>query len=286
MKKNIHILITVIVTLSTISCTEKIDIKLDSNYTRLVVEGNITTDTMKHIFFLSKTTSYYYNQVPPKVTNAKIVLNDDEGNSIQLVEESEGEYCTPNDFYGIIGRTYQMKIELENEISDNIKYQSSSNIVDLASIDSIKMVFEKDFGKEGFWVLQLYFTDPVETKDYYMFKVYKNDTLITDSLNKVGFTDDSFFNGNATNGIGIAYFNNEEQQFEVGDTVKLQMSGLNEQQYVYFIDINKTTAPQNPLFGGPPANAQGNITNGAFGYFGAYSSTYSSTILTEESIQP
>ena len=286
MKKNLQILLTLLITLTVFSCTEKIEIELDDNYTRLVVEGNITTDTMKHVFLLSKTTSYYYNQLPPKVTNAKITLNDNQGNSIQLIEESEGEYSTSDDFYGIVGNTYQMTIELENEISENTNFQSSSNIVNVAGIDSIKMVFEENFGKEGFWVLQLYFTDPVETEDYYMFNVYKNNILVTDTLDKVGLTEDSFFNGNATNGLAIAFFNNEYHSFEVGDTIKLQMAGLNKQQYIYFIDINKTISSQNPLFGGPPANAQGNITNGAFGFFGAYSTTYSSIILTEENIQP
>jgi len=286
MKNYPQILLMILITLTVMSCTEKIEIELDDDYTRLVVEGNITTDTMKHSFYLSKTTSYYYNQLPPKVSHAQIALTDNQGNSMLLTEESEGEYCTPDDFYGIIGQSYQMHIELEEEISDHTTYQASSNIVDVAAIDSIRMVFEENFGKEGYWVLQLYFTDPIETEDYYMFNVYRNNILVTDTLDKVGLTEDSFFNGNATNGLGVAYFNNEYQSFEVGDTIKLQMAGLNKQQFIYFTDLNKTISTQNPLFGGPPANAQGNITNGAFGFFGAYSTTYSSIILTEENILP
>ena len=268
------------------ACTEKIDIELDDNYTRLVVEGDITNDTMKHVFSLSKTTSYYYNQAPPKVTDALVSITDNNGNSIELQEESDGKYCTPDNFFGIVGQTYKMTIELKDAISDDTHFESSSNIVEVASIDSIRMTFEPDFGKEGYWVISLYFTDPAETEDYYMFRVYQNDVLLSDSIDKVGFSDDAFFNGNSTNGMGVAYFNNENQQFEVGDTVKLQMAGLNKQQFTYFTDLSKATAPQNPLFGGPPANVQGNINHGAFGYFGAYSTTYSSIILTEENILP
>ena len=267
-------------------CTEKIEIELDDNYIRLVVEGNITNDTMKHVFSLSKTTSYYYNQAPPTVTAAIVTITDNSGNSIQLSEESDGQYCTPENFFGLVGQTYKMKIELEEAISDDTHFESTSNIVEVASIDSIKMTFEPNFGREGFWVMSLYFTDPAETEDYYMFRIYQNGVLLSDSINKVGLSDDKFFNGNNTNGIGVAYFNNEDQQFEVGDTVKLQMAGLNKQQFTYFIDLSKATAPQNPLFGGPPANAHGNINHGAFGYFGAYSTTYSSIILTEENILP
>jgi len=286
MTNKLQIIIATFILIIVTGCTEKIEIELDENYTRLVVEGNITNDTMKHTFSLSKTTSYYYNQAPPKVKDAIITITDNNGNNIQLTEETEGQYCTPDDFFGVIDRTYKMTIELNDAISEHTHYESSSNIVEVAPIDSIKMVFEPDFGREGFWVLNIYFTDPAETEDYYMFNVYQNGTLLTDSINKVGYTDDKFFNGNATNGLGIAFFNNEDQQFEVGDTVKLQMAGLNKQQFTYFIDIEKATAPQNPLFGGPPANVKGNIDNGAFGYFGAYSTTYSSVILTEENILP
>lgn len=105
MKIKIHIITALSILVSLSACTEKIEIELDDNYTRLVVEGNITNDTMKHIFLLSKTTSYYYNQAPPKVTGALVTISDNSGNSIQLSEESEGQYCTPDNFYGITDRS-------------------------------------------------------------------------------------------------------------------------------------------------------------------------------------
>ena len=36
------------------SCVERIDIELDDSYTRLVVDGAITTDTMAHTILLSE----------------------------------------------------------------------------------------------------------------------------------------------------------------------------------------------------------------------------------------
>ena len=62
------------------------------------------------------------------------------------------------------------------------------------------------------------------------------------------------------------------------------MAGINEVQYTYFNEVMQATSFQNPLFGGPPANVKGNISGGAFGFFGAFSTTYSTVILTEENI--
>ena len=58
------------------SCIERIDIELDNSYTRLVVDGVITTDTMAHTIFLSESTSYYYNQPAPAVSGAEVQISD------------------------------------------------------------------------------------------------------------------------------------------------------------------------------------------------------------------
>ncbi len=120
-----------------------------------------------------------------------------------------------------------------------------------------------------------------------MFNVYNNGELMTDTLDKVSFTDDRLFDGNFTHGIGVAYFKNniDDQPFKIGDTVVLQMAGLNKSQFLYFNEVIRATSFQNPMFGGPPANVKGNINHGGFGYFGAYSTTYSGLILTEDNIE-
>ena len=58
-------------------CTEKIDIKLANNQPRLVVEGVITNEATVKTIKLSTTTDYFYTQVAPAVTQAKVTLTDD-----------------------------------------------------------------------------------------------------------------------------------------------------------------------------------------------------------------
>jgi hypothetical protein len=284
--KNIFILLFITSLLGLNSCTEKIEVELDETYTRLIVEGNLTTDTMAHKFILSKTSDYFSNQSAPKVSGASVQITDDMGNQVMLEETEEGIYKTPVDFFGQVNHQYNLRIDLQEEIGGFTSYQGSSIIPSVNPIDSIGMEFNSRFGEDGFWIVKLYATDPGGIENYYQFNVFRNGVLMTDSLDKVSFVDDKLFDGNFTFGIGVSYFNNsyENEQFKIGDTVRLQMGGITKEHFTFMANVDEATSYQNPLFGGPPANPIGNIDNGAFGYFAAYSTTYSSIILSQDNI--
>lgn len=268
------------------SCTERIEVDLDESYTRLVVEGNLSTDTMAHQVILTQTSSYYYNQEAPKVSGAQINISDNLGNTVNLSETEEGIYYTPENYFGIIGRTYELRIDLANEVGGASIYEASSKLEAVAPIDSIRMEYNTQFGDEAFWIVKLYALDPAGVENFYLFNVYRNGFLMTDTLDKVSFTDDQLFDGNYTYGIGVSFFNDSpgDESFILGDEVVLQMGGITKGHYTFLSNVSEATSFQNPLFGGPPANVEGNISNGAFGYFSAYSASYSSIILSEDNI--
>ncbi|MBK7030017.1 MAG: DUF4249 family protein [Bacteroidales bacterium] len=70
----LYVLVTGLILLS--SCTERIEIELEDDFARLVVEGAITTDTMPHTIKLTTTSSYYYNQPAPVVQHAIVSISD------------------------------------------------------------------------------------------------------------------------------------------------------------------------------------------------------------------
>ena len=77
----IWLLLLMGVVLGLASCTEIIDVELDSTYTRLVVYGEITTDSVHHQVSLTKSSDYFSNKPPPPVSDAVVELEFD--NQIQ-----------------------------------------------------------------------------------------------------------------------------------------------------------------------------------------------------------
>ncbi|MBW6460348.1 MAG: DUF4249 domain-containing protein [Bacteroidales bacterium] len=261
------------------SCTERIDIELEETFTRLVVFGTLTTDTTRHYIELSKTTSYYYNQAPPPVTNAVVEISDDLGNRVLLTEEKPGFYATPTSFFVIPGRIYTLQIELEEEINGHRYYEASSAVNAINPIDSIGLIYQPLWGESGFYEVTCYYQDPL-TQDFYMFDIYKNGELLTDTITNRIVVSDDFFNGSYTNGIGVGYLDQskERELLFPGDTITFRGSNVTEEYYTFIWTLQQETGFQTPLFSGPPANIKGNISNGAVGFFAAYSVAYASAV--------
>ena len=276
--KKLNFLLTILITASLLSsCRERIEVKLDDSYTRLVVDGAITTDTTAHKVYLTHTTSYYYNQSPPGVGGAIVTISDGfETFALQESPEQPGVYLTDSNVYGVPGRVYTLNIHLANQINGYQDYSASSALNPVAPLDSIGLRYLDNW---EFWEIQCYALDP-PTRDFYMFKNYKNGKLNTDTINEIFVTDDRLFNGSYTNGVGTGYLNNKriDEAVHPGDTIKLQISGITEEYMKFVISVQTESGYKNPLFSGPPANVKGNISNGAVGFFTAYSANYATVV--------
>jgi hypothetical protein len=283
MKKPIlkaNILLALIVFVA--SCTERIDIDLDQQeYARIVVEGAISTDTMAHMITITKTADYFDNLPPAPVTNANVsVYNDFEEYQLTEKPENSGRYFTGSDVYGTVGREYEMKITLAEEVGGTTEYHASSSIYPINQLDSIALEFHEDWGNEGFWEVKCYVWDP-PTTDFYMFYVYRNGAPCNDTITEVFVVDDILYNGNYTNGIGVAFLDQsaDHQKLEPGDVVTLRVSRITEDYTNFLWEVQEEVSFSTPLFSGPPANVKGNIDNGGFGAFAAYSNSYASTVV-------
>ena len=281
--KNIVIIFTFSLLLLS-GCTERIDIDLGTTYTRFVVDGVITSDSMAHYVKLSKSIDYYSETAVPGVSDATVTIDD--GFETILLEESDsvpGLYLTPDDYFGVPGRTYELNIELQEAINGETSYSASSLLNPVAPVDSIDVVYKEEWEA---WELQLYATDPTSV-NFYMFDVYKNDTLLTDTINEVGISDDKYFNGNFTYGAPVYYFikDNPDEVVHPGDTIILRMAGITSEYYTFVVDVmNETFEFRNPLFSGPPANISTNISNGGMGFFTAYAVSYAKMVYEDEGI--
>jgi len=275
------IIIIFLLTILVFSCTEKIDIQLDDSYTRLIVEGSITTDTMVQTVILSTTSSYYYNEPASMVSGAQVSISDGT-QTFNLHEDSAGVYRTEPSVYGVAGQTYTLSIKLEKSIGGYTDYTAISKLNPIVPLDSVSLLFHPDWAKNGIWEVKCYVQEP-PTIDFYRFLILKNRMLLTDTINEWFVTDDKFFNGNYTNGATVAYL----QQGSVrdglapGDTVTVEVNSIGKEYFNFITEVQTELRGSNPLFSGPSANVKGNINNGAVGFFAAYSTTRSYTLAPE-----
>ena len=263
------------------SCTERIDVNLDETYTRLVVDGSITTDSSLSTVTLTKSSDYFYNKPSPKVTGAMVTIFD--GTTSYLLSETvpgSGIYSSLDPLPGKAGKEYTLHVELADAISGYSSFDASSMLFPVVPIDSVTTTFNADLGKEGSWSINLYAQEPGNEVNYYMFNWFRNGVPMSDSIHKKIVMDDQLINGQYLTGIEIFNIDNTNgwETLKPGDTVTLQMSGIT-RSYLNFISQVQMVGFNLPFFTGPPANVQGNISNGGSGYFTAYSNSFATTIV-------
>lgn len=262
------------------SCTERIDVELDDTYVRLVVDGQLSTDdTCQHKIILSRSSSYFYNQPPPPVINADVQITDDAGNTLLLAEENPGVYTLPEGFKAEIGMNYTLDIELKEEIDGKANYRATTSTPGIGDTVYIGLQHQPDWGDKGYYVVQCYYWDPLGA-NWYMFDIYKNDTLLTDTLSKKQIVDDQFYDGGFTNGIGVGYLDqsNKREILRPGDVITFRASSVTEGYANFVWQVQEEVGFSTPLFSGPPANVYGNLSDGAVGYFTAYPVLYARTV--------
>lgn len=266
------IILSVLIIITT-GCSEKFNIDLPTSFTRLVVFGSITTDTTAQQVRLTTTSSYFSDEAPVAVSGARVYISDNKGDTFQMHESQKaGYYLTDPNVYGIAGRKYSLHIR-DVSVGGRSSWDSQpDSMPTVKKVDSIAFKLQPDWGSKGVWEINVYAQDPTTT-DYYVFKVWKNDTLLSDSLNNLFITDDLLFNGHYTNGISSQFLNqsNPDEVVRNGDKITFELNSVSK-GYLYFINDFLTSAgPSIPFFSGPPANVPTNMNNDAIGYFSAYS---------------
>ncbi|NJK86282.1 MAG: DUF4249 domain-containing protein [Bacteroidales bacterium] len=122
-------------------CEEYMDVTFEGDSSKkLVVEGMITTDTMIHNVILSRSGDFFNKGPKEMETGAEVTIYD--GSNLVVLNETEsGVYSTPDDFFGVTGKTYDLNIRL----TDGTEYSASETIAPLPVIDSIAFTFGGGF---------------------------------------------------------------------------------------------------------------------------------------------
>lgn len=275
MKNYILILIA---SFALLACEETIQLDINQVESQIVIEGLVTNEMKNHYVRLSETNGFYEKGENTKITDATVTVSDNAGNiytfSNDPESENEGLYLSDEEFEGQIGRTYNLRVEASGEV-----FTASEQLFPVTKIDTLEVILNEnefeDPSENGYFYEVLFsVTEPVETEDYYLFKFYRNDTLLQDSPTDVYFSDDKLLQENIDN-IETSGF------FKLGDKGTVEMYSITRTAFLYYNDLFNVLNNDGGFFSPPPVNPRTNLSNNAFGYF-QVSSVARDSIIVEE----
>lgn len=253
MKKCILFTLTIILTTA---CTKVVDVKLKEAESRIVIEG-LVTDTLPATVRLTRTVNFYHTGPFPAISGAIVTITDNTGIKDSLIEDTNNPGFYKGTLIGVTGRNYFMRVVAEGK-----EYISSCQLPTPPIVDSLRYVYKpaNTFQQAGYFPV-FYGKDPQDENNFYVINVYRNDTLVIEP-GEIWATDDVGVK-EAVNGLEIGIL------FKSQDVARVEMFTITQEVYKYYLGLAMQLQNDGGFFSTPPANAPGNISNGALGVFQA-----------------
>ncbi len=247
--KNIYIISAILISFLIHSCEEVIDVPLNTEKPRLVVDAGINwykgTAGNEQKIKLTTTTGYY-NPTIPVVSGATVFVKNSVNTVFDFIEiPNSGEYiCTT--FIPQIDEIYTLTV-----ISGGQTYTATET---LKSVTPIQYLLQKDDGGitgEDIEV-RTFYNDPILDENYYMFRFkYSNRPKIDYYVD-----EDRFYNGNQ-------FFSaTDNDDLSAGDNVEITHYGISRSYYNYMnVLLSVAGNTGGGPFQSPPATVRGNVVN-------------------------
>ena len=278
------------------ACTEDILIDVEEGNIMVGVEAYFSDEMKQHETILSYTNDFYSHNEIRMITGATVFITDFVDTIVYHEDmENKGHYLT-DPVAGQRNTLYRLCIYIPND-GDTLQLFSESMLADNidridslvikpynAGNDSIPTVF---LGDTIEWVYP-YFQSLPDPNITYMPLIYKNDTLLTDSLMQQSMIPVGGYAGYYINGpemleqnkeIPIYYF--RKSTLKVGDRIRAGLQSI-PADYLYFYYSVMMSTGSNPMMGAP-ANVTTNIqpTDKAVGWFMTASVTSAETVFLD-----
>lgn len=275
-----RLLIPIILTVGLMSCEKTITLDINESKTQISIEGQVTDVPGYQYVKVSRSVDFYSSGKTPRVTDATVVMNDDEGNVYTFIHnpnnhaDSLGYYLPETPFTGVVGRTYTL-----NVMVDGVTYTAHDKIYRVVPIDKLEYDIDQDEKDDPeipgrYYELLITVKEPKETKDYYLFKAYRNDSLTYDSDTDVYYADDELI-GENIDGLPLPVY------YSMNDKARIEVYSLSREAYIFYRDLEKVLNNDGGLFGQPPSNPRSNFNNNALGLFQASSMAQKSLVVGE-----
>tara|TARA_R110002051_G_scaffold165130_3_gene235998 strand:+ start:57040 stop:57879 length:840 start_codon:yes stop_codon:yes gene_type:complete len=259
--------ITLLFLCSIVSCSDVIDVDVQTDTLRLVVEASLdwekgTTGNEQSIML--RTSTPFFETQSTDVIGAEVsVTNDSTGEVYLFTDQNNGTYTTTT-FNPELGANYTLEIIYNGET-----YTASDTLNAVPDITEVYQDTEDGFDDETI-ELHIVFTDFEEEGDNYFFKFKRPQDL----LPTLELGDDEFINGNE---VDWWYEIDDDEDEEIkplapGDIVNITMHSISKPYYNY-MDIVIDQMGGVGIFSATPVDVKGNCINTtnpnnyAHGYF-------------------
>lgn len=261
------------------------------------VEATFTDELKCHEAILSYTTDLYLTEGIRMVTGATVYVTDGQ-DTVYYHEavEQPGHYFTDL-VAGQRNQLYRFCADVPDEYEGVLHVFSDSYLGD--NVDVIDSLVVKPFNGPNDTIPSVIFGDTVEwvypyfqsltdPSIVYMPMVYKNDSLITDSLGKSMIIPMGGYAGYYVNGPEMQEENKEipvyyfmKRNLSKGDRIRVDLFNI-PSEYLYFYYSIVMSNSSNPMFGAP-SNVESNIrpTDRAVGWFLTASVVSAETVFDE-----
>jgi len=278
----------IILTLLFSACEKDINLDLQGTSPQLVVNGWITntpanvpavsyfpspklgpiTNTSGYIVKLTTTANYYASNNTPPVSGAIVIITGSDNPSVKdtLVETpaGSGTYVGKSGQVGKPGVTYSLYIKYNNQT-----YTAHDLLDSIPPIDSASYTLNTGRGSKTKYRIT-YYTHNIPGNHYYLFKYYRNDSLLENTTTIDIAGTQYFVNPNAPE------LNTESPYlYKSSDFSYFELYSISDTLYNYYSQLSQQLSTSGPgggfatVFTTVPANVHGNISNGGLGFFQA-----------------
>lgn len=265
--KNYIKLLLALFTVAFTGCEDVIDVDVQTDTLRLVVEASLDWEkgtTGNEQLITLRTSTPFFETESTNVTGAEVsVTNNDTGEVFLFTDQNNGTYTTST-FEPQLKATYTLEILYDGE-----RYVAEDTMNPVPDITDIYQDTEDGFDDETI-ELHIVFNDFEEEGDNYLFKFERPQDL----LPTLETGDDEFINGNE---VDWWYEIDDDEDEEIqpllpGDVVNISMHGIS-RSYFNYIDIVIDQMGGVGIFEATPVDVKGNCINTtnpdnyAHGYF-------------------
>ncbi len=241
------------------SCTKIIELDLNTSDPQIVVDAQLSDDpTDKAIVKFSKTFNFSANNTFPPLSSAVVFIKNRTTGEVDTLKETSVGLYNGSKLVGKVGNTYDLTI-----LTGGKTITASSTIPRKVNLDSISALKQSFFGNTQISLIPRY-VDPKGLGDNYRFIVSVNGKVRKDIFTFNDELSDGGLNGRPLFGGG-----SEDDAIKVGDSVTIELQGIDAAGYLYFSTMAEGGGSRNSD-SATPTNPVTNLKGAILGYFSAY----------------